>query len=304
MLCGRWADSTKRIRAGSSNWASGKPQQFQSHGMTGDANADARQAGGDEIGNQIRLRQHHRQRPRPQLTGKSLSHRRQMSHDLRKLLNVGHVDDQRIKFWPLLGFEDPRHCPGFRGVGTESVDRLRGERDQAPGFEQFGCQRKLIEVGENRRQVGLSLTFVGECRWQGVDLIPTRCVSEGSSLKTRQLLSLTDVSGCENPLNQHPAGAVSEMKCGMKQRRRESISDFSPTTCISCGQEPQDARIEAKPRRFCSSQIHCFQQLTNREITDDRPAVGVIRDVIAMNFKKTKMRFSNHWCTQMALIAL
>ena len=38
-----------------------------------------------------------------------------------------------------------------------------------------------------------------------VDLILTRWVSEGLLLKTRQRLSLADVSGCENPLNQQPA---------------------------------------------------------------------------------------------------
>ena len=35
--------------------------------------------------------------------------------------------------------------------------------------------------------------------WQSVDFIVTRCVSEGL-LKAWPLLSLADVSGCENPI--------------------------------------------------------------------------------------------------------
>ena len=37
---------------------------------------------------------------------------------------------------------------------------------------------------------------------QRVDSILTRCVSEGLLLKARQIVSLTDVSGCERPLDQ------------------------------------------------------------------------------------------------------
>jgi hypothetical protein len=40
---------------------------------------------------------------------------------------------------------------------------------------------------------------------QPVDLTLTRCVSEGSLLKTRRFLSLTDVSGCDKPFIQQPA---------------------------------------------------------------------------------------------------
>ena len=49
---------------------------------------------------------------------------------------------------------------------------------------------------------GISCRFQRES--QRVGLILTRRVSEGLFSKTRQCLSLTDVSGCENPLNQQP----------------------------------------------------------------------------------------------------
>jgi hypothetical protein len=43
--------------------------------------------------------------------------------------------------------------------------------------------------------------FFSAARWRGVDLILARSLSEGLLLKTQQLLSLTDVSSCENSLN-------------------------------------------------------------------------------------------------------
>ena len=45
-------------------------------------------------------------------------------------------------------------------------------------------------------------------RLRQLDLILTRCVSEGLLLTTQQRFSLTDVSGCENPLKQHAAYAA------------------------------------------------------------------------------------------------
>jgi hypothetical protein len=39
---------------------------------------------------------------------------------------------------------------------------------------------------------------------QTVDLIPTRIVSEGLLSEKQQILSLTDLPGCENPSNQQP----------------------------------------------------------------------------------------------------
>lgn len=43
---------------------------------------------------------------------------------------------------------------------------------------------------------------------RAVRFIPIRCVSEGLLLKTRQLFSLTHVSGDEYPLNQHSDSAA------------------------------------------------------------------------------------------------
>jgi hypothetical protein len=44
---------------------------------------------------------------------------------------------------------------------------------------------------------------MGETAFEIVDFILTRGVSEGLLLSTRKQLSLTHVSGCESPLNQH-----------------------------------------------------------------------------------------------------
>jgi hypothetical protein len=66
-------------------------------------------------------------------------------------------------------------------------------------------------------------------REQADDFILTRCVSEGLLLKARLLLSLTDVSGCENPLNEQSVSFVLEMttKAKSNPRKRGSQSCFS-----------------------------------------------------------------------------
>ena len=104
-------------------------------------------------------------------------------------------------------------------VGTSEPLSRTVPRPVAPGviFALESSQGRAVREEINLKwcrspwTTGVDPVGLGECSvchptnhplpLQRVDLILTRCVSEGLLLKARQHLSLTDVSGCENPLN-------------------------------------------------------------------------------------------------------
>ena len=53
------------------------------------------------------------------------------------------MHNQRIKRWPLLGFEDPRDGNGIGRIGTQAVDGFRGKSHKVPGPEQLCRSLKI-----------------------------------------------------------------------------------------------------------------------------------------------------------------
>ncbi len=99
----------------------------------------------------VGLRQHQRQRPRPERRGEP----RRVGVELRELSrrgDIGHMRDQRIEGRPALGLIKPRHRRAIGGVGTEPIDRLGREGDEPAGRE--NAHRVAGRGGTGRQNAG------------------------------------------------------------------------------------------------------------------------------------------------------
>ena len=88
-------------------------------------------------GQSVGLRQHQRQRPRPQRRRQPLGRRVEARQPPRRR-QVGNMGDQRIERGPALGVVEPRHRDAVLRVGAEAVDGLGRERDQPAGRQRSG----------------------------------------------------------------------------------------------------------------------------------------------------------------------
>jgi hypothetical protein len=56
---------------------------------------------------------------------------------------IRQVHNERIKTWPLLGFEDSGDCPGVKRVSGESVHGFGGECDYVPFPKQINRRNSV-----------------------------------------------------------------------------------------------------------------------------------------------------------------
>jgi len=67
--------------------------------------------------------------------------------DERKLVCGGKMDDERVPGGALLGYEDAGDSVWIQRIGSEAVDGLGGEGDEATGSEEFGGAGDIIGIG-------------------------------------------------------------------------------------------------------------------------------------------------------------
>ena len=106
-------------------------QDLARYRVRGNPDRDGVEPGGGKIGHRAagRLRQHQRQRPRPERLRKQDGLRVETRDPLRRF-EVADMGDQRIERGPALGLIQPRNRRRIGGVGAEPIDRLGRERDQ------------------------------------------------------------------------------------------------------------------------------------------------------------------------------
>ena len=147
---GSRADMAEAIGAGRSYRT---PQRFRHppHGrMSAYANGHRRKAAGYNIRNDIRLWQHQGQRPRPESGGKRMH---QIFQPLRNggiffhLTPMMHMNNQRIKRRPSLGFKNPCYRFRVQGICPQAVYSLRGnpyQRSRTQSFRRTGIQFAVV----------------------------------------------------------------------------------------------------------------------------------------------------------------
>jgi hypothetical protein len=118
--------------------AIGRPAAFSRASARGwRAHGEAVEPGAaQEAGGAVRpARQHQGQRPRPEPIRQQACLGRHPDQRAR-LIQIRHMDDQRVEARPALGGED-RRGRGIRGgVAAEPVDRLGRKGDEPPGADQ------------------------------------------------------------------------------------------------------------------------------------------------------------------------
>jgi hypothetical protein len=77
-------------------------------------------------------------RARPEAGGQRLGRCRQRAADVRRLLHVRHVHDQRIVRGASLRREEPRHGAGVERVDAKAVDGLGGKRHETATAKALG----------------------------------------------------------------------------------------------------------------------------------------------------------------------
>ena len=111
-------------------------QDFLRHRVLRHAHGDAVEPGRGQCGDTAaaRLRQHQRQRPRPERRGEP----RRIGVEARQRRRggtIGDVGDQRIEGRPALGFIEAGDGEGVGRIGAEAVNRLRRERHEAAALQ-------------------------------------------------------------------------------------------------------------------------------------------------------------------------
>ncbi len=156
VLSGRGADATERIGARCGNGTARFAQKLQGERMSRNAQSHRRQTRSDQVRDDISLRQHQRQRSRPECISERCSLRRKIRHQTSGLLTVGHVNNQRVERWPPLGFEDSCDRRRICCIRSQSIHRFRGEGDQQPASNFLSDKRNIS--GDHCRN-GQSLAF-------------------------------------------------------------------------------------------------------------------------------------------------
>ncbi len=113
-----------------------RAQNLPRQRVGGKADRDGIEACGGEIGHGAVacLRQHQRQRARPERLGKR--HRGRIeAGNLPRRADISDMGDQRIERRPVLGLVDPRDGRGIGGIGAKAIDGLGRERDQPAAGE-------------------------------------------------------------------------------------------------------------------------------------------------------------------------
>ncbi len=110
--------------------------------------ADRRLARGHDVRDSLGSVQDDRQRSGPESRGENLRRVRPLGRAPPGLLDIGHVDDERIDGGSSLGRIDPRHGFLVRGDSPESVDGLGRESDEPSASQHPG---RLV----NRRGIGI-----------------------------------------------------------------------------------------------------------------------------------------------------
>ena len=132
------------VGAGGGEGAAGGTDEGQGYGVGGAAQGHGGPAGTDAGRHERRGTQHQRQRAWPEAVSQGLGLGGPVGHQALGRFRTGHVEDHRTGAGPTLGGVDPRHGLGVEAVGTQAVDRLRGEGHQATGTQQSGG---LLEDG-------------------------------------------------------------------------------------------------------------------------------------------------------------
>ena len=171
-----------------------RAQDVARHRMRGNPDRDRLEPGGGEIGHRavVCLRQHQRQRPRPERFGK----RGRLRVEARNPpggLDIADMGDQRIERGPALGLIEPRDRGGIGGVGAEAIDGLGRERDQPA----FGRERapprprrprrraKSVFSGPHSQAFTSSIRLLAVCETQGYKPRSCRSVAQpGRALRS------------------------------------------------------------------------------------------------------------------------
>ena len=160
----------------------------------GNPDRDRLQPGGGEIGHRAVccLRQHQRQRSRPECFGKRGRLRVETGNPPGGL-DIPDMGDQRIERGPALGLVEMRDRGGIGGVGAEAIDGLGRERDQpAAGRERAPRrprrprrQAKSVFSGPHSRGVPSSIRLLAVCETQGYKPRTCRSVAQpGRALRS------------------------------------------------------------------------------------------------------------------------
>ena len=126
----------ERLADGATTGLPNARRMLARHRMVRHPHRDAVETGGRKVGDRaaVALRQHQRQRSRPERGGKPLGGVVETRQRARRR-QIGDVRDQRIERRPALGGVEPRDRLAVGRVGAEPVDRLGRERDQPAGRE-------------------------------------------------------------------------------------------------------------------------------------------------------------------------
>ena len=131
------------------------------HRVGGNPDRDGIEARGGEIGHRAagRLRQHQRQRPRPERLAPA-GRLGVETGDPPRGVEVADMGDQRIERRPALGLVEPRNRRRIGGIGAEAVDGLGRERDQ-PAFAQGNAPPRPRRPRLRAKSAVVRPTFTG-----------------------------------------------------------------------------------------------------------------------------------------------
>jgi len=146
VLRGGGREVREAIRAGSGDREIGGAQESKSNRMTGDAQADRGQAGGDFVGDDALLGDDEGKRAGPVFAGEAVGFRGPVGGEFAGLLDGSDVDDKRASGRALLQGIDFADGGRIKGVGTEAVDGFCGKYDESTGTKNFCCLLDFVRI--------------------------------------------------------------------------------------------------------------------------------------------------------------
>ena len=127
----------------------GPADDLQGHGVIGTADAHGGQAAGGPQGDNFLLGQDHGQRSWPKGPGQGIGRRRNVPAVPGQPALIGNMNNQRIVLGPALGFIDLPAGGFIESVGSQAIDRLRGDAQKSAGSDDLRGG-VIFRIGQRR----------------------------------------------------------------------------------------------------------------------------------------------------------
>ncbi len=101
------------------------------HRMRRNTQAYSVLAAGERIRNVVRTAQNQREGSGPEPFAQAVCCNGNFSSPMREMRSIGKMDDERMILRPAFGGEDFFHRVRIRSIGTQTVHRFSGKRDQS-----------------------------------------------------------------------------------------------------------------------------------------------------------------------------